>query len=436
MGTLIFLEVGGVSIDWAKNGMGVDHGALFQEADRTRRALRGEDPASLDEGDHEPSVAEAAFVRPLQCVVPRLDLLGYTFERARAEYEARVRDMSDVQEQFDLERPASALMTFDEYCEFLCQFPILELDDTYIEYGTEGYDARARGRFAPFDAQIDRIPEGYDSSSYWSEKSYFGARCCVLSPYSMLQVLARCPCNHGVKVVWQYGPMVESGWVAEESYGAGAARAERVLIVTEGSTDSRILSRALELLRPDIADFFRFIDADLSHPFWGTGNLVRFAEGLLRIDVLNRILFVLDNDAEGMDALNRIRKLGLPPNIRCMTLPDHEALRAFPTVGPQGAFDSDINGRAAAIECYLDLRLDDYPPARVSWSNYKKDVDAWHGALEHKESYMRHFLEQTRESIFEGRYDVSKLEPVVNALVTEVTHLMQDDLDDNECDDA
>ena len=431
MGTLVFLQVGGVSIDWAKNGMGVDHGALFQEADRTRRPLQGEDPASLDDPKDELSIAEAAFARPLERVVPRLDLLGYTLERARAEYEARVGDISDLEEQFELERPTSPLMTFDEYCEFLCQFPLLELDDTYIEFDTRTHDTRVRGRFVAFDGQIERIPVGHDSGSYWSEKSYFGARCCVLSPYSMLQVLACCPCNRGVEVVWQYGPMVESGWVAEESYASGATREERVLIVTEGSTDSRILSHALELLRPDIADFFRFIDADLSHPFWGTGNLVRFAEGLLRIDVLNRIVFVLDNDAEGMDALNRIRKLGLPPNIRCMMLPELEALRAFPTVGPQGAFDSDINGRAAAIECYLDLRLDRYPPARVSWSNYKKDVDAWHGALEYKESYMRHFLEQTRESILGGSYDVSKLTRVLDALVHEVTQLMQDNLEDD-----
>lgn len=151
--------------------------------------------------------------------------------------------------------------------------------------------------------------------------------------------------------------------------------------------------------------------------------------------MLNRIVFVLDNDAEGVEALNRIRKLGLPPNIRCITLPNLDALRALPTVGPQGAFDSDINGRAAAIECYLDLRLNRHPPARVLWSNYKKDVDAWHGALEYKESYMRHFLEQTRESILDGGYDLSKLEPVVDALVHEVAQLMQDGLRDDAFED-
>ena len=35
--------------------------------------------------------------------------------------------------------------------------------------------------------------------------------------------------------------------------------------------------------RPGIADFFRFIDVSGSHPFSGTGNLVKFAEGLAKI---------------------------------------------------------------------------------------------------------------------------------------------------------
>ena len=50
----------------------------------------------------------------------------------------------------------------------------------------------------------------------------------------------------------------------------------------------------------------------------GTGNLVKFAEGLLRIEVLNQVLFVFDNDAEGVDAFRKLEKLNLPANMRAM----------------------------------------------------------------------------------------------------------------------
>lgn len=427
MGTIINLEVEGVSLDWAKNGMGMNHGALFQEADRIHRTP---DQTSHDnQGDDEaegPSIADAAFVRPLSRVVSRLDLLGSTLAAARAEYESLIQDTEEIRDEVPSELISDNLMTFDEYCEFVCRFPLSALDDTFVDYKAEDRDWLRRGRFVGLEAEMSRLPVGAGSDSFWSEKSYFGAKVCVLSAYSMMQVLALCPNNADAEVVWQYGPMVESGWVDEESFTAGAPRGDEVLIVTEGSSDARILAHALRLLRPDISDFFRFIDVDLSHPFWGTGNLVKFAEGLLRIDVLNRILFVLDNDAEGIDALNRLKRLGLPSNIRGIALPDDDALRDFPALGPEGSRNSNINGRAAAIECYLDLRLDGYPPPRVTWTNYKKDLGVWHGALDHKETYMRAFLSQTLDGIRTGDYDVSKLERVIDLIVREAALLLKD----------
>jgi hypothetical protein len=139
--------------------------------------------------------------------------------------------------------------------------------------------------------------------------------------------------------------------------------------------------------------------------------------------VQNNILFLLDNDAEGQDASRRLQGLDMPSNMRAMVLPDHEAFREFPVYGPQGVSIADINRRAAAIECYLDLELPSYGPAQVVWSNYKKDVDAWHGALEHKESYAKHFFKRTDAEIAGEEYHTEKLECVLDALIAEVTIL-------------
>ena len=183
----------------------------------------------------------------------------------------------------------------------------------------------------------------------------------------------------------------------------------------------------LEYLRPDVSDFFSFIDVDERHHFWGTGNLVKFAEGLLRIDVQNKILFLLDNDTEGVDAYQKLQKLKLPANMGSMLLPHLDELQNFPARGPEGVSDCDINGRAAAIECYLDLRLPDHPPAKVVWSNYKKDIDAWHGALEHKDLYMKCFLNQSKATLLEGSYDCSKLVKLLEALIAEAAKLSVSD---------
>ncbi|MBC9176738.1 MULTISPECIES: HEPN/Toprim-associated domain-containing protein [Alphaproteobacteria] len=422
MGTSIELKVSGVSLDYAKNNSGNDYGHLFQESDLARRPSDGIDydyyrdhPEQID----DLAESELAFVRPLARVIPRLRVLGDTLDGARAEYEAVV---ADALSSLSTDEEPAQFLDFDEFCALASLFPLASLADEYIDYDTEERASVAQGRFAPHAALFARIPWTENSDSYWSEASFLSAKLCILSPSSMLQIFFLNPDNADAEVIWQFGNIVHAGWVDRSFFAAGVQRNQSILVATEGASDARILRRALDLLRPDVADFFRFINGEERHHFWGTGNLVRFAEGLVRIDIQNQVLFLLDNDAEGIEAYGKLQELKMPGNLRSMVLPDSEDLRRFPALGPEGLNECDINGRAAAIECYLDLNLPSYPPARVIWSNYKRDIDAWHGALEHKESYDRHFMKQDADSLTSGSYDTSKLTQVLDALIAEVSH--------------
>lgn len=420
MGTAIDLKVAGVSIDWSKNNPGNDHRSLFQEGDRVRHQSE-----EADDETYATHLDSHALVRKLDRILPRLDLIGWTLDAARAEYIELVHEQSEIAEKIG--RGTSSVMTFDEFCAFVGRYRLADLDDTYIDHSDER-DSIVKGRFHAVEAEMDRLPTSLDSL-FWSEQSYFASRVVILSPYLMLQVFGQSEANLDANVVWEYGPLVEAGWGSIADFAAGASRSQMILVATEGTTDSRILKRAFCTLRPEVADFFQFVDVDEKHPFWGTGNLVKFAEGLVRIDVQNKVLFILDNDAEGVDALKRLEDLKMPPNMRAVLLPDHEKFRSFPAIGPEGTKDSDINGRAAAIECYLDLHLPNYGPPVVRWSNYKKDIDAWQGALEYKETYTRHFLEQTPETIQSGDYDTSRLEWVLEAVTSQAKLLLQHQVD-------
>ena len=434
MGTEIHLKIAGMSLDWAKNGMGVDHGFLFQESDRTRRRSDEIDYDYFAKNECDPAVYEAAFARPLSRVLPRLDLVGFGIERARLAYEEVVRDAAQIASYTtsvglpDAAGPVD-FMSFEEFCAFCRRFPLADLGVKRVRsLSDQGEEAPLPGRFAASADEIRRIPTAHNPYRWMSgyaesEREYFGSAIFILDAYSMLQVLGCDGANPDAELVWQYGALVESGWEEVAAFVPGARRYKRILIATEGTSDALIIRRALNVLRPDVADFFNFIDVNESHPFSGVGNLVRFAEGLVRIDVQNSILFLLDNDAVGRGAHCRLQSLGMPGNMRSMVLPDHDTFRTFPGRGPEGVHLGDINGRAAAIECYLDLALPNYGPAEVLWSSFKKDVDAWQGALEHKETYTRHFLAQGNESLARGRYDTSKLEMVLNRLIAEATFL-------------
>lgn len=425
MGTEITLDVAGVSVTYSKNHRGIDHGSIFQEDDR--KAVRSDqlDYDWYENEGEDPTQSEMAFTRSLKDVVPRLELLGFNLERVRHEYDAVVQTWLEERKSLQNEEDEATpdVMTFVEFLEFVNAYPLDCLDDTFVSGSDEKSKAKVRGRFAGME--LERFPffRPYDSQAY-SERTFFGGLVDILHPYSVLRILAEA--NGDATVVWQYGPLVEGGYALAREFFPHARRTETFLIATEGSSDVHILKHALALLRPGIVDFFRFIDVGESHPFSGTGNLVKFAEGLAKIDVQNQIVFVFDNDAEGLDAHQRLSTLNLPVNMRRIMLPELETFRAFPAEGPEGVHSSDINRRAAAIECYLDLEAGGYPPAKVLWTNYKKSLGIYQGALEFKETYIKEFLKQTPETLRDGSYDVRKIEAVLDLLIAECTAIAVD----------
>lgn len=422
MGTSIELCLGNVSLSYSKNHMGQDYGFLFQDSDLTRRKSESIDYEYYEEHpeeNQELDEMEETFARTLSRIVPRLNLLGFTLEAARIEYQLLVEEAEEISTHIDIEESKIEYLTFEEFCNLVCRYPLACLKSEYIEYDTPDRDILSQGRLAADTEEFERIPCICGSDSYWSESSYLSEKVCILSAELMLQIFALNVDNAEVEVTWAFGPIVDAGWVQRDEFRGGVLQKQKILIATEGTSDARIIRRALDVLRPDVADFFNFVDVNERHPFWGTGNLVKFAEGLLRIEVLNQVLFVFDNDAEGVDAFRKLKNLNPPTNMRAMILPDLEEFMEFVTVGPEGVSISNINGRAVAIECYLDLHLDQYPPAQITWSNFKKDIDAWHGALDYKESYSKNFYAQSDDQLRKGNYDVSKLLKLIDVLIRE-----------------
>ena len=422
MGTIISLRIAGTDIDWTKNGPGENYGPLFQDNDRTRLSSEQLDYDRVDPNDPDLAREKMAFARKLSGLVPRLELLGFTLEQVEAEYTQVVQEHAKKAEALDEECAGSSprLMTFPEFCTFVSSHPIRELDATFVR-GDDG-DAKRRkeGRFFG-EALTQRIPCGWDYGSRYSERSYFTSLMMFLQPYSILRVLAECPMNANAWVDWQFGPVVCSGWADERKFLPGARRTQTFLIATEGRSDTDILNHAFSLLRPEIKDFFRFIDMRDGYPFPGAGNLVKFARGLAKIDVHNQVVFLLDNDAEGILACREIQSLSLPPNMRASHLPPLDELRAIPARGPEGVSPTDINGRAAAIECYLDFNVPGPPLPEIRWTNYKKELNAYQGALCHKQSFAKAFLKQNLASL--PKYDVTKISKVLDHIVAVCTDI-------------
>ncbi len=396
---MIYLAVGRLEIDWGKNQGFRDHSALFQgEQDVTEVAYyyAGEEDGTDFEGTTKckPLIQyKEGLSKPLPLVIDRLNLLGHTYEQCEKEFAflAQLNGFDDTR------------FTFAALRDVLGTVDVASLSADYGE-GSEDFGKFFRRELAPrlgIDALVRDDRMGFHSFSEAMEN---------LSAYTVLHLLARNSRAVSLPLQWAFNDLDIGGYARREDFVRTLEPRARFLIVTEGSSDAAILRHALKLLRPHLADFFHFVDMEEGYPFSGTGNVFRFVQGLISIAVLNNMLVLFDNDAEGLANYRRCKALNVPANMRILTLPDLPAFTAFSTVGPDGERVSDINGRAAAIECYLDLD----EKARVRWTGYNQATGAYQGELEGKARYMRTFLQQRQ---CENGYSYSRLEQVLDRLI-------------------
>ena len=408
MGSMIYLSVGHLEIDWGKNFRYSDHSQLFQPCDLAQVPyyyVDEDQPLKEDGGEYEYSLTtktKSGFSKPLDQVMGRIDLLGYTRNHARQEFESVSRLYDFDTEALDFEQLSSVLATVD----------VKSMSADYGEGDSEGFGKFFR-RYLFDRLGLNRIVDNPEYVRYAAGESMES-----LSPYTILRLVSRNPYAMDLPVRWHFADLEDEGWARRDDFVRPVDQANRFLIVTEGSSDANIIRHALNILKPHIADFFDFVDMNEGYPFTGTGNLYNFTKGLISISVQNNVVILYDNDAEGIFNFNRTVKLNVPDNMRILKLPDLLVFRDFDTIGPTGAHRTDINGRAAAIECYLDLGAG----ALVRWKNHHKELDVYHGELIAKRDVMRAFLAQSKVS---SRYDFTKIAAVVDMIVSECTAMRE-----------
>ena len=407
MGSMIHLSIGRLEIDWGKNFRYTDHSQLFQPCDlgQVPYYYVDEDQPFKEVGEDEynlVTIMKDGLSKPLDQVMERVDLLGYTMIHARQDFE-------DVSRLCDLD---AAKLNFEQLVEALATVDVQSMSADYGEGESEGF-----GKF--FQRYLfDRLglEKVVDDPKY--VRIAAGEVMENLNAYTILRLVAKNPFARGLPVSWQFADLEDEGWASRDDFMRRVDQENRFLIVTEGSSDASIIRHALNLLKPHIADFFDFVDMDEGYPFTGTGNLYNFTKGLISISVQNNIVILYDNDAEGVFNFNRTGKLNVLENMRILKLPDLPVFRNFDTIGPSGAHRADINGRAAAIECYLDVGS----RAVVRWKNYHKQLDAYHGELDSKDVVMSAFLAQSKVN---GHYDFTKIAAVVDMIVSECTAMRE-----------
>ncbi|MCG0285383.1 HEPN/Toprim-associated domain-containing protein [Streptomyces sp. PSAA01] len=128
-----------------------------------------------------------------------------------------------------------------------------------------------------------------------------------------------------------------------------------LIVLTEGSTDSRFLTEAMHITHPHLAGFVRFIDYTGTKAHGSAGKLATMVNAFIAAGVANRFVAIADNDAGGHEALAKLKRQRLPKGCQVLHYPDLPLLASYPTIDSASPTVSmtNVNGVAGSLEMYL-----------------------------------------------------------------------------------
>lgn len=390
------VQIGSASLFWTRDWYDRDIAALFTEADRYFEA--GKD------GEYH-SYGYQTTARRMR---ERLQARGFSARRAWSGLASAVARWAE--EPGDDRLPGSVE---DEFQRYVRQLEDCSLGSTYEELlaGAQDFEAaydQPSAFLFHLDTRdvlrllLDRVPD--DTVVVLDLSELIG--CCVeMDP---LQLVAEPARQEQLQRVALDSPLI---------------------VLTEGSTDSRLLSDGMKITHPHLVGFINFIDFDSFNAEGGVAMLPKIVYALVASGVANRIAAISDNDTEAHDALEKIKTdSNLPDNVRILHYPDLPTLKNYPTLGPYSADPvlTDINGSAGALEMYLgqDVLTIDGQLVPVQWRNYNPKLGRYQGTLldKDKKTVQKAFAEKVKRAHARGgttaEEDWSGIEAIVECLLS------------------
>ncbi|MBB5620895.1 hypothetical protein HDE69_001948 [Pedobacter cryoconitis] len=383
------LGIGKLESEWCRNVIGPqDHSVLFQSDDQA-------DIPYYFDGDNDTIMSKSGpgYSKSLGEVRERLKLLGYSYNKLPTMLHEHIRSFVHEQADFKGFSPKKFIELLNAVIIKDIELVEHEGDASYGEFFSRRI--LTLPQFEPIKTYLDTIPR---AGHYILEQ---------IDPYIILSALAENPENRKLSLEWR-----------KKGKLSGLDKYQTYLIVTEGHTDGEVLKKTLQILRPEIADFFDFIDMRDNYPFGGVGSMIKFFQGLTKIGTDRKMVFIFDNDTEGHFNFDRLKDIPQPANMQKFILPDLNEFQNFKTTGVLGVAEENVNGRAVAIEMYLDHKFKLTHIPVVEWGALHTSTQTLQGALKKKTKYYDKFM--TLEEKDYDKYDFNKLHKLLDRFIENI----------------
>ncbi len=408
--------------------------SVFRVSDKIVRKITSDEAA--DEGysdfveEKEDDFTVVEYASSVAILRDRLDVLGYGMPYCRRAFdEGRSERIEKLARQVE-EKPANA-DELRKQSEVLARLTLDNWSQTFAQAWNEG--SLVTGSYSNGDLLAD-FPLGYMFGlGEWLGFNGLPTHDVLVFLRAVLEIPPG-----DMKVAYNLTGLLYTGWASDEEeiceiaeeYAEGSfLRVGRTIIMTEGRSDKRALEGALRVLAPHLFDYFTFLDFEQMKVAGGAPSLVGFVKAFAAAGISNRVAALFDNDTAARSALRSIERLRLPENIRVVSWPEIQLGRRYPTLGPSGVVEMDVNGLAGSIELYFGedvLRREDGSLTPVQWRGYDRKLDQYQGELLDKPLLQERFVAKVRSCLAQSKEGRSGDWSGMELLVRLLQHVFDD----------
>lgn len=431
MGSYTFLTINGYPLIETKGTIVPEAMTIFRESDRQvlSRKVAQRNPLLwvIEPGTEQEEETAVLYKSDSTVVVDRLGAMGFTLSRVRNEFEdGRSTAVAELREWkstyggdgwVDQELDRLSGLSFDKYLEALRQV----INETLRP---SPFDDDKRPGLSPAVRYILDSEHDYEFGLFAADiRCLIRAACEVVPPRSeIIQDLTELV---EAGIYGKYQALCEETIDALASSHLGNAN---TIVLTEGPTDAQVLKSALRILYPHLGEYYSFLDFDGARVAGGAGQLVTLVKALAGAGIGNRIVALFDNDSAARDAVRSLELIQLPANIAIRMYPNIEMLNSYPTLGPSGPTNLNVNGLAGSIELYFGadiLQQSDGALTPVQWRGYIPSLSSYQGEVlrkaELQEAFVRKVIAAERNPSARSQQDWSGMD----AILKEIFHAFE-----------
>lgn len=364
MGSYSKLYLSDYPLFWTKNSYYEDVVSLiFLESDyiEFEQLIRNEMPWGDIWGSQPHKVK--AFRSSSKICRKRLEIFGASYLRAKLDFETALRKIGE--DNFDS-------LNFDLNISFE-----IYLDKIKVLIQSKGKDDRIKSK-DNFDSYL------LDNDLLIEYQSIELGLWCLLSVVDSNDI-----------VEYDLTELVNGGWVEEP---AKKIDTRKIIVLTEGKTDTEFLKIGLNHFFPYLVKFYHFMDFENSRYEANASRLVHTIKSFVGSGIKNQIIAIFDNDSAAKNEIKNLRNVQLPSNIKVLQYPEIEWAKKYPTIGPSGIQEMDINGLAGSIELYLgkDCLKENGKFLPIQWMGYIDSINQYQGVIKGKDKIQRAFRKKAK----------------------------------------